>query len=1035
MKKITMMLVALLFVGIQAVFAQTTITGTVTDNSGAPVPGATVIPEGQPQFGSLTQADGTYSIDVPAGVENLVFSFIGMKTQRIAINGQTTIDVVMESEAILTDEVIVTGFGIKREKRSVTYQTEKVDGEELLAGQSTRASSALVGKVAGMQVNIQTNGVNPSTQILLRGMRSITANNEALIVIDGSIASTGAFNDLNPNDIESINVLKGATAAALYGSDAGNGAVIVTTKSGRVNQRFTIGFRNATTFETVAYMPDFQTEHGTGWDGEYNNIENTNWGPRFDGQMRQIGPTMPDDYVLETQMVPYAPVKDNLKNFYNTGLTLQNTVYLTGGDKSGSFYLSAGNQTVTGIVPDDTYNRNTLRVNANKKIGNVDLKVTSSYFSDETDVVGSDIGDQDRAFYWFILNTPANIPLTSYKDWDNPASYGYADNYNNAFYQNPYWAIGTNRDNDKKQRFNANVTASWDILENLNFTGRAASNTLWGVGKNWRARQTYDEDLQPYHSTVSSFVEDSEYQWKTYNFDALLTGDFKLTDDLQLKAILGANVKSYKYRESEIRANNLSIPGFYDISNGTGELEGTVDEQAERAIGVFADLNLGFKNWAFLSLTGRQDYTSTLPAESNGYFYPSVGLSVVLTEAVPALADNPVLSDAKVTVSNSTVYNDLNIYALNERYAQSGAFPFGTVNGFFKSTTAVDANIKKEKLNTTEFGANLAFMDNRFTLDAAYFLTNTTDLITYTTPSVASGANSYLTNIGNLTSSGFELAVGGTVLQLGDFRWDLNYNIFQSTLIVDELVGDVTEVQTVSYTAGYGVYAVKGEAYPQLKAVAYVRDDQDRIVIDPDTGNPLVGDLENMGVTTPEYIMGLSNTMSFKGISLSATLDYRTGHVYYAQGSDMMEFTGRSMESVSAGRKDFVWPNSSYKNAAGEYVENTNIQISGGVMAFWKDHYNQIKENYVKDATSFKIRELSLNYSLPKSILAKTKVVKKLTLGVVTRNLLTIMPFQTYRFSDPEFKNTDISSNAIGVGGYLTSPPTRTLGFSVNIEF
>jgi len=1028
MKKLFLFFVLFVLAGASTLWAQTkVITGTVTsatEGEGA-IPGVSVYVKGT-TIATSTDVDGRYSLTVPENAATLVFSFIGMKNQEIDIAGRSVINCVMESEVVGLSEVVVTALGIKREKREITYQTQKVDNSELAAAQPTRAASALAGKVAGLQINVQDNSVNPTTQIILRGLRSISSDNQALVVIDGVIASLGAFDDLNPNDIADLSILKGATAAALYGSNAANGAIIVSTKKGQAGDKITLGLISSYTAEQVAYMPDFQTEYGTGWEGAYDAVENTNWGPRFDGTLRQIGPTWPDG---SYQAVPYAPVKDNLLAFFNTGHNFNNTLYFSGSHETSKFYVSVGDQRATGIVPDDTYKRNTVRVNASKKVGNVELSLNSSFFKDEQDVVGSTIGDQDRPLYWFLLNTSANIPLANYANWQTDL-YATPDGYYNAYYQNPYWAVGTNRNNNKTNRLNGNVQVSWDPLNWLNITARIGTNTYWTSRKNWRAAQEYDSFLQPSAGAVSSFVTDSESQSSEIIEDLLITGNFEF-GDFSLKAILGGANYNYVYRYSSIRADNLSIPGFYDISNGTGTPTVSADASQEINFGFFGDFTLGFRDFIFLNFSGRNDWTSTLAKGNNNYFYPGVGLSFVLTDAVDALKNNNVLSYAKVTASNSTVYNDLSPYRINETFSKHSAFPYGPVNGFVLTSTAVDANIKKEKLNTTEFGLNLGLLRSRIMLDASYFMTTTTDLITFTTPSVASASTSFLTNIGKLQGSGIEVSLGGSIIQAKNLTWDMSVNYSSETTIVKEIYEGLDEV-SVSSWGNYGIYAIVDMEYPQIKANTYVRDPQDRLVIDPATGFPKVNAaLESLGRTTPKHIIGLNSSIKTYGFTLAATIDYRTGHVYYAQGSDAMEFVGRSMESVSANRQDFVIPNSVIETSPGVYVENTNIPIQNGRQSYWTDTYNDVKENYVRDATALKVRELSLSYTLPSAVIRNTPL-QKVSVGFIARNLFTLLPAEN-AFSDPEFNNSN--NNAIGVGGYFQMPPTRSFGVNLNIEF
>ncbi len=1029
MKKLFLLIVLFVFAGVSALMAQTkAISGTVTssvEGEGA-IPGVSVSVKGT-TIGAITDINGKYSIpNVPQDATTLVFSFVGMKTSEVEINGRSVVDVVLESDLVGLNEVVVTALGIKREKREITYQTQKVGNEELAAAQPTRATAALAGKVAGLQINVQDNSVNPSTQIVLRGFRSISAGNQALVIIDGAISSIAAFDDLNPNDIADISVLKGATAAALYGSKAGNGAIIVSTKKGDEGQKFTMGLISSYTAETVAYMPRFQSEYGTGWEGAYDAIENTNWGPRFDGTMRQIGPTFPDGSYQE---VPYAPVPNNLLEFYDTGHNFNNTFYLSGSTETSKFYLSAGNQSATGIVPKDTYGRNTFRANASKKMGNVELSVNSSFFTDDTEQVGGTIGDQDRPLYWFLLNTSANIPLTRYKNWQTD-KYSTPSGYYNGYYENPYMCIDTNREFDNTSRINANVQVSWDMFDFMNLTARTAVNNVWGSGKNWRKAITFDTDIKPTGSDISSFVEDDEFMQSEYVSDVLLTVNQKFSE-FTMKANVGASTYAYDYRSSYIRANNLSIPDFYDISNGTGTPVVQADASQNRNYGVYGDLTFGYNNYLFLNLTGRNDWTSTLAKGNNSYFYPAVGLSFVFTDAIEALKNNNILSFAKATVSNSTVYNDLGAYQINERYSKHGSFPFTDINGFVLSGTTVDANIKKEKLNTTEIGLNLGFLKSRISLDASYFMTKTTDLITNTTPSISSAATSFLTNIGELSGKGFELTLGGAVISTSKFGWDLSVNYTTNETTVVSIKEGLDEI-ALTTTGQVGVYAVVDQPFPQIKANTYKRDPQGRIIIDPNTGWPTTNaELSSLGKTMPDYILGLNSSIKFFGFNLSTTMDYRTGHVFYAQGSDAMEFTGRSLESVSANRQDFVVPNSVIEVSDGVFVENTNIPVANGRQSYWTDVYNDVKENYVRDATAFKIRELALNYSLPSSILSRTPM-KKLTVGFIARNLVTILPAEN-SFSDPEFNNTN--SNAVGIGGYFQSPPTKSFGVNLNIEF
>ena len=1010
---------------------ETTISGIVSDEYGV-LPNVSVVIQAS-TFGTVTDFNGYYELQAQVG-DTIVFSYVGKQTQKEIVGTTQTISInLIEQATQLQDVLLVTSLGIERPKKTLAFQADKVKAKQLVTVTPTRAAQGLTGKVAGLQINNQDHGVNPNTQIIIRGLRSITQSNSALIVIDGSVATQEAFDDLNPLDIESINVLKGTSAGILYGSLGSNGVLIVNTKKGLPSQKFTVGLNSTSTFENVSYMPDFQQKYGMGWAGEYYPVENTNWGPLLDGVIRQIGPTFEDGSFQE---VPYEAVKNNLLNFYNTGSTFQNTLYFSGGGKNSSFYLSIGDERKKGVVPDDSYNRNTFRVNASQKLGKLTLNLNSTYLTDKTNQIGSKLGHYDAPLSILLYQVATNIRLTDYKDWQNPESYAYADNYYSGYSENPYWAIGTSRNNDSSHRFLANIQAIFEINKWLNLTGRLGMNNSYGNGKDYRAAQSYNPDLQPGKGYVPSFVIESDFQFNAYTFDLLMDANFEIGKSFGIHAILGGTSNSTASRSSSIQANDLSIPDLFDISNGTGTPIINLRESQKRTYGFFGDATVGYKDLLFLNLAGRYDFTSTLPEDENSYFYPSLGVSFVLSEALPSLKESSTY--IKLTLSNSTVYNDLAPYQINETFTKADGFPFGALNGFEQSSVAVDPNIRKEKINTTEIGLNLSLFRNRLIFDAAYFSTASTDLITYATPSFTSGSSSFLTNIGKVEAKGVEFTLGGSILKSTDWGWDLSMNFTSYESKVKEIAEGINEITMYVndlefYSAGeVGFYGIVGEAFPQIKASSYVRDPSGRIVVDSQTGIPLKGDLKNMGKTTPDYILGLTSTLRWKTLSFSTTMDYRTGHVFYDIGTDATLWTGRSPVTTAYDREAFVVPNSVIETTPGNFVENTDIKTSGDAI-YWIEHYGGIRENFIKDATSFKIREMALFYEIPNKILQNTPI-KLLKIGLVARNYFTYFPADN-SFSDPEFQNQTVNENAIGIGGYYQPPPTKSLGLNLNIEF
>jgi len=1026
--KFSGILTLLLAFVVQFTFAQEkTISGTVTDESGLPLPGATVVVKGTSK-GASTDFDGKYTISADVG-QVLEFSYVGYSNQSITINNQTTIDVSLALDNTL-EEVVVTAFGIEREAKSLAYSTETIKSEELVQAAPVNAVTSLQGKASGLNIITRNNGVNPSTAIILRGYNSITSSNAALIVIDGVIQASTALNDLNPNDIATSTILKGASATALYGSDGANGAIIIETKKGSRDTGLQVGINSSVTFETVKYFPETQTKFGPGLDlFTYDPLENTQWGPRYDGVVRRVGPILPDGSFQE---LPYAPINDNRVDFFNTGVTLINGFDVSGGDENSTIFFSARRADVEGITPKDEYRKDNFRLNASRKVGKLGISTNISFFEDRTDVVAPDAGYQTRGVYWNVINTPSNIPLTSYKNW-RTERYSTKETYFNEYYQNPYMIIDIGRDRSRSNRLQANVKFDYEFNDWITAAYSLTGTYFNQHNKNIKEAVTYNPAISPSRtgSNTPASVLEQHTNNRRVNSDFRVMFNRDLTDDFNLSLILGNNVQTFRQSDVFVFGDNLIVPDLYDVSVRTGELQGGNSTTQSTKVGYYADLTLGYKDFAYLNGAYRYDTSSTLPLDNNGYSFYTFGGSVLLTEAIPALKSDA-FNYFKVRASYAQVGNDPTIGYINELFTSAAGFPFGSISGFSTPTLGADADFSPEIQTTWEAGAELYFLKNRITLSATYFNTKTEDQFLSAGTSTASGIQTFRTNSGVIENKGIELDLGLTPIKNENFRWTLNLKLSKIDNEVISLADGADRVQVGLANAEVGVFAQVGESYPQVFGTAYTRDDQGRVVINPATGDPVVSsELKNLGSATPDLILGGSTNLSYKNFTLSATADYKTGHVYYNTLVDALEFTGSTLHSATSDRQPFVFPNSSYPNGSGGFTPNTNILTSGGGFSFWNNTYNAIKENYVTDATTLKLREVALSYNIPAKYLENT-FIKSLNFGLVARNLIMLRSAQNV-YTDPEF--TTDTQEVAGLGTTAQLPPTANYGFKVDIKF
>ncbi|MEL7656489.1 MAG: SusC/RagA family TonB-linked outer membrane protein, partial [Bacillota bacterium] len=685
-RKLTMFL-TLFFLGIGIISAQTQVRGIVVDDAGEPVIGATIQVKGTAQ-GTVTDIDGNFTLTAPAN-GTLVISYVGYRTQEVAVTPNPRVVLVQDTE--LLEEVVVTALGIQRQKRSLGYSTVNIDADELNQAKSLSVATGLQGKVAGLNISSLNSGVFEDVKINLRGIRSLTGSNNPMLLLDGVPVGLGLLNSLNPNDVESINVLKGTSAAAIYGPDARNGVIVVTTKVGTKEGQPDITVSNSTQFNSVSFFPKFQTSFGSGGYGEYIGYENWSWGPEFDGSEVLLGEELPDG---SKQMLPYSNRQNNRKDFFNTGVTMQNDVSYAAKD----FYLSVQDAMITGVVPDDENRRTGVRLNASQTYKNFKVNFNTNYIQSNYDVFDNNaMGDYYAAnnvglnggLMNLIFSTPANVPLTSYKDFVNNPFAQY-NNYFNRYGINPYIALDSWRRTGKDQNLITSLDFKLSPFEWLDLNYRAALTSQTLVSENRQKRLP----LTPYGSSrgldaVPQAVENATYSGTRLSSE-FFANFHKEFGDFKLDAIAGTYVREIRSRDTGVDASNLVIDGLFNVSARPGELGGYSNESKSRLFSLYGNVVLNYQNFASLEITGRNDKTSVLDPAHNSYFYPGISGSLVLTDAVPGIRSD-LMNFLKLRASwNKTGNADINPYLLSATFSQGDGFPYAGLPGYSADNTSYD---------------------------------------------------------------------------------------------------------------------------------------------------------------------------------------------------------------------------------------------------------------------------------------------------------------------------------------------------------
>lgn len=1016
---------------VQLSFAQEkTVSGVVSDENGLPLPSATVAVKGTSN-GTTTDFDGNYSISTSAG-DVLTFSYVGYATKEATVGATNTINVSLEPDNAL-DEVVVTALGIKRKKDQVTSAYQEVNTEELVKANNPDVVNSLSGKVSGLQITQNSNGVAGGTRIVLRGNRSISGNNQALIVIDGAISNTTFLNALDPNQIESVNIIKGAAGSALYGQQGSNGAIIVTTKkTSKSADKMTVEIFSSLDFESVSFVPEKQTRYGQGWDlgNGFENIiyENGGWGPEFDGQMVPVGLPQSDGTFI---MAPYSSRgKDHIKEFFQTGLTRQNSFSVSSGDSNGYVKLGARNLRSEFIVEGDTRKQNTLTFNAGKTSGKWSAAANVIY-------VNSTIDRHNGDLYTQLLQSATNIPITAFANSGNEGHW-------NAYFTNPYWNLQNQRGQTESNRISLQGELGYQLNKNISF--KLVSNARINDGSGLSYQNGYTEPDEIISNTGANRSLPAQFSYNNsrssqYYTDFFVNLDYMLTDDLSFAANLGLNNQYFKSSFAQVGGVGLTIPQLYtstNLSNGFATGTTSDDRRSSSRIGAFANLDFGFKDYLFLNITGRNDWSSVLAKENRSFFYPSASLSFIPTKAFPELKSN-VLNYMKISGSVVRTGNDGSIaaYAIQPVVNQASQFPLNGQNSYVVDQIVTDPLLEPEFLNTQEIGLNLGMFKDRLTIDASYSTFQGENQINSIAASAASGINRSNVNIAETKGNSLELDLGVKIIRTPDMNFDVNVGYSTTDNEVVAVTDQSDEVSLGGFTGYAEVFAIKGEAFPVIQTNYYERDPQGRVLINPINGNPIeASGLKIAGRTTPKHIVNLNTTFRYKNWTLQATMDYRTGHVFYSDTKSNLTWSGHAVETAQGGRGAFIWPNSAIETSPGVYEANTSVP-SGGTNAgsyinFW-GNYRGIGENHVLDATAFKVRELSLRYDFDKDLLNNLPITG-LSISATARNPIIILPAENRGYNDPESSFT--TGNAQGIttqaGNY---PATRTFGLGLNLTF
>lgn len=1068
MRKVLLLLVALL-PALFAISQTRTITGKVIDESGAPVAAASVKAQGS-ESGTAADPQGNFSLSMPDTVNFIVVSSTGFTAQTVSVQGLTTVTVTLVRESEQLSEVVVTALGIRRTRNELPYAAQRVTGEEVTRTRDPNLANALSGKVAGLEIR-RNNNLGGSTNIVIRGAKSFTGNNQALFVVDGvpvdnsntnsagQVTGRGGYDygnaaqDINPDDIESVNVLKGAAATALYGSRASNGAIIITTKRASkdkgvgvtVNTGMTWGLIDKSTF------PTYQKEYGAGYGKYYESpdgfflyrdingdgledlvtptSEDASYGARFDPALQvyqwdAFDPTSPN--YLKAR--PWVAAANDPGEFFENAFSTSNSVFVDGGSDKGFFKIGYTKNTDKGILPKSNVNRDFINFGAGYNITERLTATTGLNFTNTKGLgrygTGYDTKNLMTNFrQWWQTNVDIKELENAYNRENRNVTWNWADPTDLVpiYWDNPYWTRYQNYQSDNRQRYFGNVALSYDVTSWLNLLGRVTLDS-------------YDE-LQEERIAVGS-LDVSNYSrfnrsFREYNYDFLVNVNRDLTEKLSIRAILGSNIR--RTRVSSIGASTnggLVVPGLYSISNSINQIEAPDETESILQVnGLFASLTFGYNDFLFLDLTGRRDVSSSLPEENNVYYYPSASVSYVFSKHLR----NNWLSYGKLRANYAEVGNTAPVHSVKDAFDKPTQF--GTTTLYSVPGTKTNPELKPERTKSFEAGLEMAFLKNRLGFDVTVYKQNTVDQILPVSISRSTGYNAKFVNAGNVENKGVEVVLFGIPVRTKNFSWHINLNWTKNENLVKELF-EITNLQLGTFQGGVSLNAALGEPYGTIRGSNYVYNEQGRRVVGANgyykitpTSNEIIGN------ANPNWIGGINNIFRFGKLSLGFLIDMRNGGNVFSLDQYYGRATG--MYPETAGLNDLG-------NPVRDPVADGGGVILEGVTEDGKENSKRVSASnyglfgyvrnpaagFVYDASYVKLREVTLSWAIPASVYRNSKTLKGIDLQLIGRNLWIIDKKVPY--ADPEDNMSSGNLQGYQGGSY---PTTRTMGFNVRFKF